>query len=155
VDIFTGGGISVSNKLSPEELVECADADERCGVAWGATIEGIMKGVASMMVTVPHPKEILISGRLTRIERVKDELLEGLAKFAPVRRIGWLQEVRRVKESAQGYAIVADGLAGGKFAELIDWMGIKNAKGTALDHIYHPKGKSVRQKLEEKIPFRS
>lgn len=154
VDIFTGGGISVSNKLSPEELIECADTDERCGVAWGAMIEGIVKGVASMMVTIPHPKEILISGRLTRIKRVKDELSEKLAKFAPVRRIGWLQGARRVKESAQGYAIVADGLTGGKFAELIEWMGIKNAKGTALDHIYHPKGKSIRQKLEEKIPFR-
>ncbi|GAH98927.1 unnamed protein product [marine sediment metagenome] len=94
------------------------------------------------MTTVPHPKEILISGRLTRVEKVKDELLKRLAKFAPVRRIGWLQGARRVKESAQGYAIVADGLAGGKFVELIEWMGIKNAKGTALDHIYHPKGKA-------------
>lgn len=154
VDIFTGGGISVSGKLSPEELIECSDADKRCEVAWGATIEGIVKGVASMMTTVPHPKEILISGRLTRVEKVKDELLKRLAKFAPVRRIGWLQGARRVKESAQGYAIVADGLAGGKFVELIEWMGIKNAKGTALDHIYHPKGKSIRQKLEEKISFR-
>lgn len=153
MDIFTGGGISVSGKLSPEELIKCADIDERCEVAWRATIEDIVKGVASMMVTVPHPKEILISGRLTRIERVKDELLERLAKFAPTRRIGWLRGARRVKESAQGYAIVADGLAGGKFAELIEWMGIKNAKGTALDHIYHPKGTSVKQKLEEKIPF--
>ncbi len=142
VDIFTGGGISVSGKLSPEELIECSDADKRCEVAWGATIEGIVKGVASMMTTVPHPKEILISGRLTRVEKVKDELLKRLAKFAPVRRIGWLQGARRVKESAQGYAIVADGLAGGKFVELIEWMGIKNAKGTALDHIYHPKGKA-------------
>jgi len=154
VDIFTGGGISVSGKLSPEELIECSDADKRCVVAWEATIEGIVKGVASMMTTVPHPKEILISGRLTRVEKVKDELLKRLAKFAPVRRIGWLQGARRVKESAQGYAIVADGLAGGKFVELIEWMGIKNAKGTALDHIYHPKGKSIRQKLEEKISFR-
>ncbi|MFQ6129479.1 MAG: DUF1464 family protein [Candidatus Hadarchaeaceae archaeon] len=154
VDMFTGGGISVSGKLSPEELIECADDDERCEVAWGAMIEGIVKGVASMTATVPHPKEILISGRLTRIERVKDELLGRLGKFAPVRRIGWLQGARRVKESAQGYAIVADGLAGGKFAELIEWMDIKNAKGTALDHIHHPKGKSIKQKLEEKISFR-
>ncbi|KUO40153.1 MAG: hypothetical protein AVW05_03870 [Hadesarchaea archaeon DG-33] len=153
MDIFTGGGISVSGKLSPEELIKCADIDGRCEVAWKATMDGIVKSVASMMVTVPHPKEILISGRLTRIEKVKDELLERLAKFAPVRRIGWLQGTRRVKESAQGYAMVADGLVGGKFARLIEWMGIKNAKGTALDHIYHPKGKSVKQKLEEKIPF--
>ncbi len=153
MDIFTGGGISVSGKLSPEELIGCANSDKHCEVAWETMIEDIVKGVASMMVTVPHPKEILLSGRLTRIERVKDELLERLAKFAPVRRIGWLQGARRVKESAQGYAMVADGLTRSKFAKLIEWMGIKNSKGTALDHIYHPKGKSVKQKLEEKIPF--
>jgi predicted butyrate kinase (DUF1464 family) len=44
-----------------------------------------------------------------------------------------------VKETAQGYALVADGLAGGKYKELVEWMKIKEAKGTALDYIYHPK----------------
>lgn len=154
-DIFTGGGVSVSSKLSPEELIGCADADKRCKMAWEETIESVAKSVASMMVTVPHPREILISGRLTRIKKVEGELVERLADFAPVRRVGWLQGARKVKESAQGYAIVADGLAGSKFAKLIEWMDIKNVKGTALDHIYHPKGKIIRQKLEDKIPFRS
>ncbi len=153
-DIFTGGGISVSNKLSPEEIIKCAGDDERCKVAWDGMIEETVKGVASMTVAVPHPKEILISGRLTRIKGVEKELFDRLSKFAPVRRVGWLPEAKKVKESAQGYAIVADGLAGGKFAELIEFMGIKNAKGTALDHIYHPKGKIVGEKLRDKIPFR-
>jgi len=106
------------------------------------------------MVSVPHPKEILLSGRLTRIKKVSDELTQELTKFAPSRGIGWLEGIKKVKESAQGYAIVADGLAGGKFADLIDWMEIKKAKGTALDYLYHPKGKSIKQKLERKIPFR-
>lgn len=153
-DIFTGGGISISGKLSLEELVENADVDENCKVALESMIESVVKGVASTMVSVPQPKEILLSGRLTRIKKVYDKLTQRLAKFAPTRRIGWLEGAREVKESAQGYAIVADGLAGGKFAELIEWMDIKKAKGTALDYIYHPKGKSIKQKLEKKIPFR-
>lgn len=153
-DIFTGGGISLSGKLSPEELIERVDVDESCKVAWDAMMEGVIKGVASMMISVPRPKEILLSGRLTRIERVSDELKPKLERFAPAKRIGWLDGIKRVKESAQGYAIVADGLAGGKFTDLVDWMEIKNAKGTALDYLYHPKGKSIKEKLERKIPFR-
>jgi predicted butyrate kinase (DUF1464 family) len=35
--------------------------------------------------------------------------------------------------------MVADGLASGTFKELIEWMKIKGAKGTALDYIHHPK----------------
>lgn len=153
-DIFTGGGISISGKLSLEELVEHADVDENCNMALESMIESIVKGVASMMVSVPQPREILLSGRLTRIKKVHDELTPRLAKFAPTTRIRGLEGAREVKESAQGYAIVADGLAGGKFAELVEWMDIRKAKGTALDYIYHPKGKSIKQKLEKKIPFR-
>ncbi|GAH98933.1 unnamed protein product, partial [marine sediment metagenome] len=44
VDIFTGGGISVSGKLSPEELIECSDADKRCEVAWGGNDRRHSKG---------------------------------------------------------------------------------------------------------------
>lgn len=153
-DIFTGGGISVSGRLSPEELIERADVDRNCKVAWDAMMEGVIKGVASMMVSVPRPREILLSGRLTRVKKVSDELKRKLGKFVPTREIGWLDGINRVKESAQGYAIVADGLAGGKFADLVDWMEIKKAKGTALDHLYHPRGESVKEKLEGKVPFR-
>jgi predicted butyrate kinase (DUF1464 family) len=117
-------------------------------------VEGVIKGVASMMISVPRPREILLSGRLTRIKKVSDELRQKLGKFVPTRGIGWLEGIKRVKESAQGYAIVADGLAGGRFADLVDWMEIKKAKGTALDYLYHPRGKSVREKLEGKVPFR-
>jgi predicted butyrate kinase (DUF1464 family) len=153
-DIFTGGGVSISGRSSPDELIKLADIDENCRVALDAMLEGVIKGVASMMVSVPHPKEILLSGRLTRIKKIRQELKRELEGFAPAREIGWLDGVKRVKESAQGYAIVADGLAGGEFAGLIDWMEIKKARGTALDYLHHPKGKNMKEKLERIIPFR-
>jgi predicted butyrate kinase (DUF1464 family) len=153
-DIFTGGGVSISGRSSPDELIKLADIDENCRVALDAMLEGVIKGVASMMVSVPHPKEILLSGRLTRIKKIRQELKRELEGFAPAREIGWLDRVKRVKESAQGYAIVADGLAGGEFAGLIDWMEIKKARGTALDYLHHPKGKNMKEKLERIIPFR-
>lgn len=146
-DVFTGGGVSVSGKSSPEELIEDADVDENCKIAWQGMVEGVVKEVASMTVSVPDAKEILLSGRLTRIGKVKEELVRRLSEFAPTREIGWLPGVKKVKESAQGYAIVGDGLVGGKFSELIEWTEIKKARGVALDYIYHPKGKNVASEL--------
>jgi predicted butyrate kinase (DUF1464 family) len=39
------------------------------------------------------------------------------------------------KEAAQGAALIADGLAGGRHAVLTDIMGIREASGTVLDHL--------------------
>lgn len=141
------GGASVSGKRFPEEIADCVDSDENCKVAWDGMTEGLVKGAASMMVSVPEAKEILLSGRLTRIRKIGKELAERLSEFAPTRQIGWLPSAGRVKEAAQGYAMVADGLMGGKFSELVDWMEIKKAKGTALDYIHHPKGVEIAADL--------
>jgi len=40
------------------------------------------------------------------------------------------------KQAAQGAAIVADGLAGGRFAPIVDAMRLRDASGTVLDHLY-------------------
>lgn len=145
-DIFTGGGISITGKGSLEEITEHLD-DKPCRIAWEVIIEGVEKSVASMNVSVPSPREILVSGRWARVERLMPELTGRLSRFAPVRRLGWLDGAARVKEAAQGYAMVGNGLADGVFADLIEWMGIKEARGTALDHIYHPKGRDARKVL--------
>ena len=39
-------------------------------------------------------------------------------------------------EAAQGAALLADGLAGGRFATLVDTLGIRDASGSALDHLH-------------------
>ena len=40
------------------------------------------------------------------------------------------------KQAAQGAALLADGLTGGKSAALVDAIGIREACGTVLDHLY-------------------
>ncbi len=149
-DVFTGGAALISGKSTPEELAGCLK-EEKCELAWDAMMEGIEKAVASMLVSVPEPKEILFSGRVTRIDRVKNELEERLSKYTSVRALGFLEGAKVTKETAQGYAMLADGLAGGEFKELVDWMKIKEAKGTAIDHIYHPAFERVRKKF---VPFK-
>ena len=150
-DVFSGGCASIGNCSAPEELLERIDVDENCRIAYDAMIEGVVKAVLSMTASVPAPREVLISGRLTRIREIEDELLNQI-DLAPVRRVGWLRGIKEVKETAQGYALVGDGVAGGTFQGLIDWMQIKEARGTAMDYIYHPKFTGFRERL---VPFKS
>jgi len=154
-DIFTGGGVSITGRGSLEEIAEHLDEQE-CADAWQAIIEGVEKGVASMTVSVPGAKEILMSGRWTRVPKLSEELERRLSRFAVVRSVGWLEGAKTVKEAAQGYAMAADGLAGGRFAGLVEWMGITRARGTDMDYLYHPKGRDARVNLapwfRERVP---
>jgi len=152
-DVFIGGASTVSKKNSPEALVKNRNIEEKSKTAWNALIEGVEKGVASMMTSVSETKEILISGRLSRIDEVQDELEQKLKKYAPVRVVGSLKGAKKVKEAGQGYAMVAEGLAEGDFSEVIECVKIREAEGTALDHIYHPKGDTINAELRKKVPF--
>ena len=42
---------------------------------------------------------------------------------------------RRRKAAAQGAAVLADGLAGGRYAALVERLGVRDASGSALDHL--------------------
>jgi predicted butyrate kinase (DUF1464 family) len=150
-DVFKGGVASITGEIDPEEFVKRVGTSERCKLSWEAMMESINKAVCSMKVSVRQPREILISGRLVRIKKIREELIGILSKHAPVREFGLLDGAKITKETAQGYGIVAEGIAGGKFKKLVEWMKIKEARGTALDNIYHPKFGSVRKEF---VPFK-
>jgi len=136
--IYSGGASYVAgyNDLSPEEFVIMAKTDEKFKMAKDFLIEGILKDIYAMNVSVKHPKEILLSGRLSKINSFYQELNTYLKEIASVRRIKGLPNVHIAKEAAQGASIIANGLAGGKFKALIDSMKLLDAKGTVLDYIY-------------------
>lgn len=134
--LFSGGAASIANlpDLTPESLAELAETDEKAHIAWEALLEGVVKSVAAELVVVPKPREILISGRLCRTEKIRQELIRRLAEYGNVRRVEGFAKV--AKEAAQGAALIADGLAGGQFQTLTDTMEIRGASGTVLDHVY-------------------
>ena len=144
-DVFEGGVVSVTGEMDPDAFVSRKDAKNE--IAFDAMMEGIEKAVASMKVSVKNPIEILLSGRWTKLNEIKKELITRLSNHADVRPLGFLEGAEKTKETAQGYAIVADGLAGGTFKQLIEWMKINEAKGTALDYIHHPKFEGVPQRF--------
>lgn len=134
--LFSGGVVSQVGlpNLSPEETLSRRDIDSTSRQAWEALFEGVTKSVAAEMIVEPTAREIILSGRLCRIPGVRDELTDRLRRFAPVRHISGIAQT--AKEAAQGAALIADGMAGGAFADLVDTMRLKEAEGTVLDHIY-------------------
>ncbi len=121
--VFKGGVAKFA--LKPEDLMKNQDA-------LNAYLEGAIKDILQLTASV-NPREILVSGRISRVSGLLDELKKRF-DMVPVRRVeGFL--TRSVKEAAQGAAIIANGLAGGRFSDLIELIQIKEAKGTSLDYI--------------------
>jgi predicted butyrate kinase (DUF1464 family) len=52
----------------------------------------------------------------------------------PIHRLAGFATVSR--QAAQGAALIADGLAGGRSKPLVEILGLGNASGTVLDHLY-------------------
>jgi predicted butyrate kinase (DUF1464 family) len=144
-DTFEGGVVSITGEMDPDAFVNRKGVKNE--IAFDAMMEGIEKAVAEMTVSVKRPKEILLSGRWTKQNEIKRALILRLLPYADVRSVGFLDGAATTKETAQGYAMVADGLAGGTFKKLIEWMKINEAHGTALDYIYHPKFDDVPQRF--------
>ncbi len=130
--VFKGGVEKFAR--TPEELMDNYDA-------LNAYLEGAIKDILQLTVSV-DPREILVSGRISRVEGLFEELKRRL-DIAPVRRIEGFG-TKTVKEAAQGAAIIANGLAGGSYSQLIETLQIKEAKGTSLDYILLPEIETLK-----------
>jgi predicted butyrate kinase (DUF1464 family) len=132
VVLFSGGVRDMSGRddLAPEEL---AHHPERYPDAWNMLLESITKGVAEMAVSVERPREILLSGRLSRIPEIRVALEARLCRFGKVRPVARRASV--AKEAAEGAYIIGEGLAGGKYRALVDALELRGARGTMYDNI--------------------
>lgn len=130
--IFSGGARDASGKgdLMPEEM---AREPEKYSASWNMMLESIARGIAAMTVAVPRPREILLSGRLTRVPRIARALDAALSRFGKVRIVG--RKANTAKEAAEGAYIIGEGLLGGKYKGIVDGMQLKGARGTMFDHI--------------------
>ena len=132
-ELIFRGGVEMLAK-TPDKLMETEDA-------LNAYLEGAIKDILTLTASV-KPPEILVSGRISRVKGIFDELKERL-DFPVLRLEGFA--VKNVKEAAQGAALIANGLAGGKYSELIDLMQIREAKGTSLDYIMLPEIEALKK----------
>ena len=113
--------------IAPEEIARNSDV-------WLALMDGAVRNVLALTAAT-MPDEILLSGRLSKIPELRAELTRRLETVAPVRPVEGFPGVKIAKESAQGAALVASGLAHGRYENLVATMRIRDACGTVLDYV--------------------
>ena len=145
-DVFHGGVFEACKTLDPDEAYSMYRGGiEPCASAYRAMVEGLAKTIAGMASTsMRGVKRVLVSGRIAEI--VKREL-EQLLPDLEFHLLPTLEGAEKSKHAAQGYALVGDGLGGGVFRELVERMRIRDACGTVLDHVLHPRLAEARQRL--------
>jgi len=121
-DLFRGGVIDVAKK----EQALC----------W--YVESIARAIASLHV-IAEFKQVVLSGKV--LEESGADIIDGLRQLNPAWEIRQLPSLPGawVKHSAQGAAIVADGLAGGRFAPIVERLRLRESSGSVLDWIVHPR----------------
>jgi predicted butyrate kinase (DUF1464 family) len=134
--LFAGGAAFVARApdLPPEELATRARKDPDARIAWEALIEAAAKMVAALRVAAPGAREVLLSGRVGRTPAVVDALRGRLGETLPVRLLEGF--AMKVKEAAQGAALLADGLAGGTHRDVVEALRLRDSRGSVLDHLF-------------------
>ena len=147
--LFTGGAAAVAGTADASAEQLAAPTTARGRVAWAALVEGAVKAVAALAAaSVPAPHEVVLSGRLAAVAGVTDELARRLAPVVHGAEVRPLAGFARVaKHGAQGAALIADGLAGGRAEPLVEALGVREARGTALDHLYVLSPADARRRL--------
>jgi predicted butyrate kinase (DUF1464 family) len=129
-DLFTGGIASAHDR--PAALVHFC--------------ESLLRAVAGLRAVTPF-MDVILAGRLLEDEPVLTDIIAGeLSSLAAVHRLPSLPNAW-VKHAAQGSALLADALLGGRFAPLAERMELCGASGTVLDWLCHPRAAACRSLL--------
>jgi predicted butyrate kinase (DUF1464 family) len=129
--VFSGGALDPDGRLGLGTRVALRELreDPRAREGWLALEEGAAKAALALTASVPEPREVLVAGRLAAAPGLLDALAERLRGVAPVR------SALAVKSAVRGAALLADGLAGGSYAPLVDRLRLREARGGVLDHL--------------------
>ena len=128
--LYSGGALDPDGTLDITDL-EALWASPAHAEGWSALLEAAAKAVRALVVSVPAPHEIVVSGRLARLPELIATLASSLEAVAPVIAL----VPGRASAAARGGALLADALAGGRNAPLADALKLREARGTVLDYL--------------------
>ncbi len=137
--IFSGGARDIAGEAGRSTPFEQWQSDAHLRPAWLAWLESFVKTTLALTAVVPHPREIVLSGRMSLLPEVVAAFSQRLEPIAPVRALSGLIAADgaplRSKSAAQGAALIANGLLGGRYAALVEVMQLRGASGSVLDHL--------------------
>ena len=102
--------------------------------------EFIAKGIAAVGLSVGRDYDVLASGKFFELYSKEFEEFTGI-------RVRVLKGFGIGKRAAEGGAVIADGIAGGRFRDIVEWMRITHARGSVLDYLTS----DVRSCLREEV----
>ncbi|MEW4568251.1 DUF1464 family protein [Tautonia sp. JC769] len=123
--------------LSKQDLFR-GGLDDLGEVGLRAFQESLRKHLAGLREVTPFDR-IYLSGSAADRPELGPLVRETLARFGRVSPLDSLPGAW-VKHAAQGAALLADGLAGGRHADLVASLRLREASGTALDGLAHLRG---------------
>jgi predicted butyrate kinase (DUF1464 family) len=129
------GGVSSLTQQNPA----------KSSIAMEAYLEAAAKAVRQLRCSAPSAREIFLSGRHAANPEIRRRLTADLADLGTVQALTGFAV--HAKQGAQGAALLADGLAGGRHAELVARLRIREAKGTVLDHLVFISPETARRRL--------
>jgi predicted butyrate kinase (DUF1464 family) len=146
--LFGGGAAAIAGRPdgSAESLANATT--DRGRLAWDAYLESAAKAVAMLIAIAPSASEVILSGRVADLPGVRETLAARLTsrhRTLPVRPL--IGFAKTAKAAAQGAALIADGLAGGRASPLVETLGIRDARGTVLDHLHVVDPSAARARL--------
>ncbi|MEM2925510.1 MAG: DUF1464 family protein [Methanocellales archaeon] len=145
LELFTAGAAYLSGinptQVEIEDFIKLAKIDVKIEEGYKLMLESIVKDVAVLLTSVT-PREIILSGRFTRISEFSADVKKALEIF--LEKMNLEIDVTTVKnrkaviakEGAEGAAILASGLANGEYQKLIEALKIRESKGEIFDHLY-------------------
>jgi predicted butyrate kinase (DUF1464 family) len=146
--IFSGGALAVAGtpNARAEEVADTSTEMHR--TAFEGYLESVVKAIAALRVSAPSARDVVLSGRVAGVRGVRDALASKVTRAWPEAVVEVLTGfATTAKHAAQGAALLADGLAGGSAAALVDRLGIRDASGTVLDHLYVISPEAARKRL--------
>jgi predicted butyrate kinase (DUF1464 family) len=146
--LFGGGASTIAGTpgAPAESIVNPTTPQGR--LAWDAYLESAVKATAALLAIAPSTSDVILSGRLAVVPGVREQVAARLAAARLSVSAHSLTGFAKVaKTAAQGAALIADGLAGGHASALVDALGIREARGTVLDHLYFIDPAAARARL--------
>src|SRR5262245_6250294 len=146
--LFGGGASAVAGLGDAPAESMASPTTPRGRLAWDAYLESAVKATAALAAIAPSTSDVILSGRLAVVPGVREQVAARLAAARLAVSVHTLTGFAKVaKTAAQGAALIADGLAGGRAAPLVETLGIRAAHGTVLDHLYFVDPATARARL--------